>query len=265
MEHRPAMRRRTTPRKIGPGRPTTRCGPRLDRVRRVRPDEGGTLPAAGARPGHGLRDEYGASGGRRNLRRRRLELGGRRARCRRLRSGSLAVRGLGARAPHGASNTPVEHYPGTRFRCRVESGDRRLDPPDGQDVDVGRRSLVRAGGAKYSMPSSWPGVEATAYAGVETVRVVCGGEQVEFARYHRGRRNVRYRHYLPQLASKPLAVRKWPRSCRRSASWCHRRWRLTPWSRVSAGRRLRLACSRRRVCRREGNCRIGLPLSRTLG
>lgn len=75
-------------------------------------------------------------------------------------------------------------------------------------VTVSRRSLVRAGGAQYSVPSSWAGLEATAYVGVESVRVVCGGEQVELPRARRGRQTVRYRHYLRELAKKPQAVRQ---------------------------------------------------------
>jgi transposase len=75
-------------------------------------------------------------------------------------------------------------------------------------VTVSRRSLVRAGGAQYSVPSSWADLDATAYVGVETIRVVCGGEQVELPRERRGRRAVRYRHYLPELAKKPQAVRQ---------------------------------------------------------
>jgi hypothetical protein len=58
------------------------------------------------------------------------------------------------------------------------------------------------------VPSSWADLEATAYVGVETIRVVCGGEQVELPRECRGRRAVRYRHYLPELAKKPQAVRQ---------------------------------------------------------
>lgn len=75
-------------------------------------------------------------------------------------------------------------------------------------VTVSRKSLVRAGGAQYSVPSSWAGLDATAYVGVETVRVVCGGEQVELPRARRGRRAVCYRHYLQELAKKPQAVRQ---------------------------------------------------------
>ena len=65
---------------------------------------------------------------------------------------------------------------------------------------------MRAGGAQYSVPSSWADLDATAYVGVETIRVVCGGEQVEFPRERRGRRTVRYRHYLTELAKKPQAI-----------------------------------------------------------
>jgi hypothetical protein len=43
---------------------------------------------------------------------------------------------------------------------------------------------------------------------VETMRVVCGDEQVELPRARRGRRAVRYRHYLRELAKKPQAVRQ---------------------------------------------------------
>lgn len=75
-------------------------------------------------------------------------------------------------------------------------------------VTVSRRSLVRAGGAQYSVPSSWAGLDATAYVAVETVRVVCGGESVELPRARRGRQAVRYRHYLRELAKKPQAVRQ---------------------------------------------------------
>jgi transposase len=75
-------------------------------------------------------------------------------------------------------------------------------------LTVSRRSLVRAGGAQYSVPSSWAGLAATAYVGVETVRVVCSGESVELPRTRRGRQSVRYRHYLWELAKKPQAVRQ---------------------------------------------------------
>jgi hypothetical protein len=67
---------------------------------------------------------------------------------------------------------------------------------------------VRVAGAQYSVPSSWAALEATAYVGVETIRVVCRGEQVEVAKQRRGTRTIRYRHYLRELAKKPQAVRQ---------------------------------------------------------
>lgn len=75
-------------------------------------------------------------------------------------------------------------------------------------VSVSRRSVVRVEGAQYSVPSRWAGLEATAYVAVETIRLTCRGEEVEMARQQRGTRAIRYRHYLPELAKKPQAVRQ---------------------------------------------------------
>jgi hypothetical protein len=75
-------------------------------------------------------------------------------------------------------------------------------------VSVSRRSVVRIEAVQYSVPSPWAGLEATAYVGVETIRLVCRGEEVEVAKQRRGTRAIRYRHYLPELAKKPQAVRQ---------------------------------------------------------
>lgn len=75
-------------------------------------------------------------------------------------------------------------------------------------VSVSRRSLVRIEAAQYSVPSPWAGLAATAYIGVETIRLTCQGEEVEVAKQRRGTRAIRYRHYLPELAKKPQAVRQ---------------------------------------------------------
>lgn len=75
-------------------------------------------------------------------------------------------------------------------------------------VSVSRRSLVRIEAVQYSVPSQWAGLAATAYVGVETIRLTCRGEEVEIARQRRGTRAIRYRHYLPELAKKPQAVRQ---------------------------------------------------------
>lgn len=75
-------------------------------------------------------------------------------------------------------------------------------------VSVSRGALVRIEAAQYSVPSQWAGLSATAYVGVETIRLSCRGEEVEVARQRRGTRAIRYRHYLPELARKPQAVRQ---------------------------------------------------------
>ena len=75
-------------------------------------------------------------------------------------------------------------------------------------VSVSRRSLVRIEAAEYSVPSRWAGLEATAYIGVETLRLTCRGETIEVPRQQRGGQAIRYRHYLPELAKKPQAVRQ---------------------------------------------------------
>jgi transposase len=74
---------------------------------------------------------------------------------------------------------------------------------------VSRRSLVRVDGAVYSAPSRWAGLDVTAYIGVAEVTLVGpAGERVRHARQRFGRRAVDYRHYLPELARKPAAVRQ---------------------------------------------------------
>jgi transposase len=75
-------------------------------------------------------------------------------------------------------------------------------------VSVSRRSLVRIEAVQYSVPLQWAGLSATAYVGVETIRLTCRGEELEVSRQRRGTRAIRYRHYLPELAKKPQAVRQ---------------------------------------------------------
>ncbi len=43
---------------------------------------------------------------------------------------------------------------------------------------------------------------------METIRLTCLGEDVEVAKQRRGTRAIRYRHYLPELARKPQAMRQ---------------------------------------------------------
>jgi len=74
--------------------------------------------------------------------------------------------------------------------------------------EVSRRSLVKVEGSVYSMPSEWKGLEATAYVGPEDVRFVCRGEETTHARQRFGGKSILYRHYLPELARKPQALRQ---------------------------------------------------------
>ena len=75
-------------------------------------------------------------------------------------------------------------------------------------VSVSRQAMVHLDGSRYSVPSHWKSLEATAWLGVEDVRLVCRGEDVVLDRIRRGGRHVQYRHYLSELAKKPQAVRQ---------------------------------------------------------
>lgn len=68
--------------------------------------------------------------------------------------------------------------------------------------------MVRIEGAWCSAPSRWARLNATAYLGVDDVRITRMGESVTHPRAQFGARQVRYRHYLPELARKPHAVRQ---------------------------------------------------------
>jgi transposase len=73
---------------------------------------------------------------------------------------------------------------------------------------VSSKSTVEIGAAIYSVPSNWARLEATAYVGVDDIRLVCRSETEVAARQRRGEKYIRYRHYLPKLARKPQAVRQ---------------------------------------------------------
>ena len=75
-------------------------------------------------------------------------------------------------------------------------------------VEVGSQALVKVEGASYSTPSRWARLQATAYIGVDQIRLVCLNESVTHPRVRPGGRQVFYRDYLPELARKPKAVRQ---------------------------------------------------------
>lgn len=75
-------------------------------------------------------------------------------------------------------------------------------------VSVSRRAMVRIEGASYSVPSHWASLRATAYVGVEDIRIHCCGQTEVYPRERKGTQKVRYRHYLSELCRKPQAVRQ---------------------------------------------------------
>jgi transposase len=73
---------------------------------------------------------------------------------------------------------------------------------------VSSSAKVRVDGATYSVPSRWARLEATAYLGPTDVRITCRGESTLHPRQRFGGQRIHYRHYLPELARKPQAVRQ---------------------------------------------------------
>jgi hypothetical protein len=68
-------------------------------------------------------------------------------------------------------------------------------------VTVSPRALVRIEGGFYSVPCAWAGLELTAYVAPETVTVVGPDDRIAHRRVRFGERSIRYRHYLPELAT----------------------------------------------------------------
>jgi transposase len=72
-----------------------------------------------------------------------------------------------------------------------------------------RQSVVRIEGAIYSVPTTWAGLDATAHVGPVQVTIVGrSGLEVQHPRMRFGQRSIDYRHYLPELAKKPQALRQ---------------------------------------------------------
>jgi transposase len=75
-------------------------------------------------------------------------------------------------------------------------------------VDVSRRSLVVIEGATYSVPCEWASLEITAHIGANQIEFVGPDATVTHDRKRFGERSIDYRHYIPELARKPQAVRQ---------------------------------------------------------
>ena len=71
------------------------------------------------------------------------------------------------------------------------------------------RAMVRLEGAVYTVPSRWAGLDLLVRLGATTVTIVGkDGTRIQHPRKRFGERSIDYRHYLPELARKPQAVRQ---------------------------------------------------------
>ncbi len=71
------------------------------------------------------------------------------------------------------------------------------------------RALIRLEGAVYSVWTRWAGLDLIVRIGPSTVTIVGrDGTRIQHPRKRFGERAIDYRHYLPELARKPQAVRQ---------------------------------------------------------
>lgn len=73
-----------------------------------------------------------------------------------------------------------------------------------------RRSLIPVEGAVYSVPCQWAGLDVTVHIDAEEVEIYGPSEphSIKHPRVGFGQRSIDYRHYIPELAHKPQAVRQ---------------------------------------------------------
>lgn len=75
--------------------------------------------------------------------------------------------------------------------------------------EASRRALVKIDGATYSVWSTWSDLTLTALVGVDDVRISGpDAPTITHPRVRFGQRCIDYRHYLPELARKPQALRQ---------------------------------------------------------
>lgn len=77
-----------------------------------------------------------------------------------------------------------------------------------ETLGVSRRSLVTLEGSTYSVPCKWAGLDVVAHVGPDTVDFAGPTGVVSRRRARFGERVVDYRDYVPELATKPQAVRQ---------------------------------------------------------
>jgi transposase len=84
-----------------------------------------------------------------------------------------------------------------------------FDPAATKHVTATRRALVQVEGGVYSVWSIWAGLTLPVLVGVDAVRILGpDGRTVRHRKVGFGRRSIDYRHYLPELARKPQALRQ---------------------------------------------------------
>lgn len=85
----------------------------------------------------------------------------------------------------------------------------RFDSAATMFLTATRRSLISVGGAAYSVPSRWAGLQLAVRVGADDV-VIVGPDDVTVThrRVDFGARSVDYRHFVRELATKPQAVRQ---------------------------------------------------------
>lgn len=133
--------------------------------------------------------------------------------------------------PSGPTLAAINHALLTRLDARLETGCdaqgqtigarfaeegpcfRPLPAPFVADAtticSISPRALARVEGAVYSVPCRWAGLDLIARIGPTTVTIVGReGTRIPHPRKRFGQRSIDYRHYLPELARKPQAVRQ---------------------------------------------------------
>jgi transposase len=124
-------------------------------------------------------------------------------------------------------------------RCLRPLPERPFEARKVELLSVSRRSTVRIEGATYSVPSQWASLRATAYVGVEEVRIHCCGQSETYPKERKGGKKIRYRHYLSELSRKPQAVRQVAPELVRESSASPTEGSGRCWSSAMGPRRLR--------------------------
>ncbi len=115
---------------------------------------------------------------------------------------------------HAATEKRDPHGRTVRERFDTEHSSLRPLPPTPFDpsrfvpVSISSKATVQVEGVTYSVPCEWARLDASAWVGVDTIRIACRGQVRSYAKAIPGQRQIRYRDYLPELARKPQAVRQ---------------------------------------------------------